>query len=92
MNHDWKIDPGSYGKWFKKLVSIELWESFEKTYAGVDYQEMWASLFEAGRLVRRIGLEIAAALGYEYPIEDDTRVTEYLKKVGALPKDAKSLC
>ena len=69
----------------------DLWESFEKTYAGADYQDIWASLFEAGRLVRRTGVEVAAALGYEYPMEDDTRVTEYLKKVSTLPKDAEAL-
>ena len=64
INHDWNINPGSYGKWFKKFLPVELWESFEKTYAGVDYREIWASLFEAGQLARRIGPEIADALGY----------------------------
>jgi aminoglycoside 6-adenylyltransferase len=90
IKHNWNIYPGDHGKWFKKYLSLELWESFEKTYAGVDYQEMWASLFEAGCLVRRIGILIADALGYTYPMEDDARVTEYLKKVCALPKDAES--
>jgi aminoglycoside 6-adenylyltransferase len=90
VKHDWSINPGSYGKWFKKLLPVELWEAFEKTYAGVDYQEMWAALFEAGRLVRRVGVEVAEALGYEYPIEDDARVSEYLKKVSVLPQDAES--
>ena len=70
---------------------VALWDSYEKTYAGADYQEMWASLFKAGRLVRRIGVEVADALGYHYPMEDDTRVTEYLKKVCALPKGADTL-
>jgi aminoglycoside 6-adenylyltransferase len=90
INHDWKIDPGDHGKWFKKFLPLALWESFEKTYAGVDYQAMWASLFEAGRLVSRIGPEIGDALGYTYPMEDDRKVTEYLKKVRALPKEAES--
>ncbi len=88
LNHNWKINSGLYGKWFKELLSMELWESFEKTYAGADTKEMWDSLFEAGQLVRKIGIEIADVLGYEYPAGDDKRVTEYLRMVSSLPKDA----
>jgi aminoglycoside 6-adenylyltransferase len=90
IKHDWNLYPGDHGKWFKKFLPLELWESYEKTYAGADYEAIWASLFEAGCLVRKIGIEIAEALGYEYPIEDDARVTEYLQKVRSLPKDAQS--
>jgi aminoglycoside 6-adenylyltransferase len=90
VNHNWSINSGLYGKWFKESLPVELWKSFEKTYAGVDYREMWDSLFEAGCLVREIGIEIADALGYDYPMEDDRRVTEYLRKVCSLPKDAEA--
>jgi aminoglycoside 6-adenylyltransferase len=61
-----------------------------KTYAGVDYQGTWEALFETCRLTRRIGQELAQALGYAYPLEDDQRTNEYLRKVRALPKDAVS--
>ena len=49
---------------------------------------MWDSLFEAGQLVRKIGIEIAEALDYKYPAGDDKRVTEYLRMVSSLPKEA----
>jgi aminoglycoside 6-adenylyltransferase len=90
INHDWKINSGSYGKWFRKYLPAELWRSFEKTYAGVEYEEMWSAIFEAGQLIRGIGVEIADKLGYEYPLQDDKRVTEYLNKLRMLPKDASS--
>jgi aminoglycoside 6-adenylyltransferase len=88
VNHNWEINSGLYGKWFQELISAELWECLEKTYAGAQYNEMWDSLFEAGQLVRKIGAQIADALGYEYPAGDDKRVTEYLRIVSSLPKDA----
>jgi aminoglycoside 6-adenylyltransferase len=88
--HAWRINPGGYGKWFKKLLPLDLWESLVKTYAGVDYDEIWESLFEAGRLFRTIGVEVASMLGYANPMEDDQRVTEYIKRVRSLPKDATS--
>lgn len=53
----------------------------KKTFAGANYEEIWDSLFEAGRLARILGEQIADNLGYNYPIEDDERVTEYLTKV-----------
>lgn len=53
--------------------------------------DIWESLFEAGKLVRRIGVELADNLDYEYPIEDDKRVSGFLERVRSLPKDAKDI-
>jgi aminoglycoside 6-adenylyltransferase len=91
MNYNWSINSGIYGKWFKRYLPPELWESLEKTYTGTDYGEIWDALFEAGRLFRRIGTALADNLGYVYPIGDDQRVTVYLEIVRVLPKDAVSL-
>ena len=88
LHHHWQSNPGNHGKWFRHYLPIDLWLSFEKTYAGYSYAEMWESLFEAGRLIRQIGLEIVDNLGYTYPFQDDQRVTAYLKQVRQLPKDA----
>lgn len=91
MNHNWSINSGKWGKWFEKYLSKELWDSFVKIYPGADYNEIWESIFEAGWLVRRIGIELADKLGYEYPILDDNRVSGFLEKVRALPKDAQGI-
>jgi len=40
--------------------------------------------------VRSVGIEVAGALGYQYPLGDDQRMTEYWRRVRALPKDADS--
>lgn len=84
MNHNWKINTGTAGKWFEKLLPDEIWQSYKKTYVGSNYEEIWDSLFEAGRLARILGVQIADNLGYIYPIGDDERVTEYLINVRSL--------
>jgi len=90
LQHDWAVNSGLYGKWFKAYLPPALWAAFERTYAGVDYDALWEALFEAGALVREVGLALADALGYDYPIEDDERVSAYLRKVRELPKDAET--
>lgn len=91
MNYDWCINTGKAGKWFKRYLPEELWVSFEKTYAGSDYEDIWEALFEAGKLMRKVGVEIAGVLGYKYPTEDDERVTGYLRNVRSLPESAASI-
>lgn len=86
--HDWAIGTGKFGKWLKQFLPAEVYESLEKTYAGVDYEETWDALFEALRLTRKMGIELAEELGYQYPIEDDCRTVQYLQHVRSLPKDA----
>jgi aminoglycoside 6-adenylyltransferase len=90
VKNKWAVNTGAYGKWYQKYLPADLWESLVKTYANENYEKMWEALSEAGKLTRRIGIEIGAALGYEYPLEDDRRVTDYLKRVHSLPQDATS--
>lgn len=90
MNNGWSINTGKAGRWFEQLVPADVWELYKKTYTGSEYVEIWESLFEAGELVRTVGIPLADHLGYDYPIVDDERVTEYLKKVRLLSENATS--
>lgn len=44
-----------------------------------------------GDLFREVALEVANHYDYEYPTQDDQRVTNYLHHVQALPADAKDI-
>jgi aminoglycoside 6-adenylyltransferase len=88
--HGWQVDSGKFGKWLKKYLPAEIWESYVRTYSGADYAETWAALFEALSLTRKIGPVVAQALGYPYPYEDDERTVAYLRQVQSLPPDATS--
>lgn len=91
INHDWQINTGKWGKWFKKYLPEEIWTSFVKTFPGAEYDELWEAMLEAGRLVRRIGTELADRLGYEYPLDDDKGVCVLLERIRILPTDANEI-
>ncbi len=44
-----------------------------------------------GDLFREVANEIANKYEYQYPQDDDDKVTNYLKHVKALPKDSTSI-
>jgi aminoglycoside 6-adenylyltransferase len=88
--HGWTISAGKFGKWLRKCLPPSVWNAYVQTYAGADYDANWDALFETLRLVRQIGVPLAASLGYDYPLDDDRRMIEYLRRVRALPKDAVS--
>ena len=88
VEYNWNINVGKYYKWFKKLLSEELYNEFVTLYPTVNYEEMWQSLFHAGKFTKKIGEELAKKLGFIYPIQDDMNVTEYLQKIKLLPRDS----
>lgn len=90
MQHDWQLNTGKFGRRLKYHLPPEIWEAYLKTYAGAGYAETWEAMFEMLALVRKIGVELSGQLGYDYPLEDDRRMIEYLQRVRSLPKDADS--
>jgi aminoglycoside 6-adenylyltransferase len=91
VNHNWSVNIGTALKWLKKYLPGELWDSFENTYSGPAYTNIWDSLFEIIRLTKDVGQKLADKLNYEYPIHDHINLVAYLEKVRALPKDAKAI-
>ncbi|WP_256760611.1 aminoglycoside 6-adenylyltransferase [Cohnella sp. WQ 127256] len=81
MNSDWTINSGKAGRWLQRDLPEDIWTSFAHTYVGNDSEHNWDALFETGTLTRTIGIAVADKLGYEYPYEDDQRVTLYLKQL-----------
>lgn len=88
IKYEWKINTGKCGKWFKRLLPEELYNEFVSLYPGIDYDEIWVSLFTAGKFIRKMGINIAEELGYTYPIQEDTNVTAYIQKIRHLPENA----
>ena len=88
IKHDWKINVGKCGRWFNKFLPDEIYKEFISLYPTIDYDQMWESLFAAGSFIRKIGTEVSENLGYTYPKEEDMNVSEYIRKIKELPKDA----
>lgn len=88
MENNWKISTGKFGKLLQNYLSENVWNRFEKTFPSSDYNEIWNSLFISGDLIRQFGNSLAQQLGYSYPLEDDSKVSNYLSAIRGLPEDA----
>jgi aminoglycoside 6-adenylyltransferase len=86
-----QVSPGKLGKYFQKYLEPALWEMLLKTFSDASYENTWDALFTMSDLFRRIAIPIAEQYGFEYPFDDDRRVSAHLKYVRALPRDAKEL-
>lgn len=86
IDHNWSWKPGATGRGLKKLLPSETWSAFASTYVGADLDENWEALFKTTSLFRSIAIEVANALGYDYPYDLDDRVTSYLQSIRNLQR------
>lgn len=84
-------NPGAFGKYLQKYLEPELWDLLKQTYSDASYERTWEALFVMGQLFRKIALVVAAHFDYEYPEDDDTKVTAHLQHVRRLPEDAEEI-
>lgn len=85
---DFSLSVGKNGKYLEKYLPEATWQQLMQTYVNGSYEDVWNALFTMCNLFRRSAQEVADHFQYEYPIEDDQRVTNYLKHVRALPPNA----
>jgi aminoglycoside 6-adenylyltransferase len=85
MNTQYQVNPGKMGKYFEQYLEPDLWSRLEKTYADASYEKTWEALFVMGDLFRKTALPVAEKFGFEYPLEDDQKVSAYLKHIQSLP-------
>ena len=79
---------GKQGKYLKNFLEPELWALLEQTYADAGYEHTWEALLVMGDLFRKTATQVADHFGFEYPHDDDRRVSAHLRHVRSLPKDA----
>jgi aminoglycoside 6-adenylyltransferase len=84
-------NPGKFGKHFKQYLDPELWETLKGTYADADYERTWASLDKMCQLFRITSRSVSEHFGFQYPIDEDEKVSAHLTHVRSLPKDAKEM-
>ncbi|TDF94763.1 aminoglycoside 6-adenylyltransferase [Paenibacillus piri] len=85
---NFSVSTGKNGKYLDNYLSEQSWQQLLSTYADGSYKSTWNALLAAGALFRSTAKYVADHFHYEYPHEDDRRVTEYLKHVQQLPPDA----
>lgn len=88
---DFKISAGKAGKYLSDLLPAGDWEQFLSTYSDANIDNIWDALFTMCSLFRNTAVEVAERLGFEYPFEDDKRVTAFLSHVRSLPSNVRSI-
>jgi aminoglycoside 6-adenylyltransferase len=88
---DFSVSPGKLGKYLNDYLDPETWELLLATYADADYDNTWDSLESMCQLFRTTSQIVSAHFGFEYPLEDDQKVSAHLRHVRRLPKDAQEM-
>ena len=82
---------GKFGKYLQQYLEPELWEMLQKTYSDAGYEHTWEALYATCDLFRRLAIQVAEQSGFDYPHQDDERVSAHLKHVRCLPRNAKEI-
>ncbi len=85
---DFQRSPGKLGKYLKGQIDADLWTLLERTYSDSQLDHIWEALFSMGDLFRQIATSVAEHFGFNYPKQDDFRVSNYVRHVRRLPGDA----
>lgn len=72
---------GMWGKYFKKYLPEDIYKLYEKTYSDADYENLWKAIDAACKLFRLLGNTVGEMLNYEYNLQEDKNMTEYLTKI-----------
>ena len=91
IQHEWRINTGKGGKWFKRLLEGALYDTLMGLYPSAAPDDVWEKLLQVGGLIRRVGMPLAVKLHYEYPTGYDENVTAFLPRLRALPVDAEGM-
>lgn len=88
LQTDFSVSIGKNGKYLENYLPEKSWKQLLNTYSDGSYDGIWNALFTMGDLFRITAENVANHLHYEYPLEEDRRVTKYLKHVHNLPLHA----
>jgi aminoglycoside 6-adenylyltransferase len=84
IDHDWRVQPGFFGRGLHRYLDPATWRELEETYVGPDREENWAALFRTIALFRSVAVGVARDLGYAYPQTLDDQMMAYLMQIRGL--------
>ncbi len=76
---NFSVNVGKWGRYFKKYLSAELYGLYTRTYA--NYGDLWRAIFATTALFRTVADRVGKHFGYEYNINDDANMMQYLFKM-----------
>ena len=86
INTNFSVPFGRSGKNIKPNVSPPLWNRIIDTYPDAEPKNIWDSLFLMTEIFRELAKDIAAQFQFNYNIDEDEKITRYIKEVMHLPQ------
>ncbi len=75
----WAHPSGALGRGLKRRLRPDLWRALELTFVDARLDANWEALFATLGLFRQAGQEVAARLGFSYPLAMDERLVTYAR-------------
>jgi aminoglycoside 6-adenylyltransferase len=85
------VSPGKLDKYLKGGLDEEMWVLLERTYSDALPEHMWEALFVMDELFRKAARAVAKTSGFTYPEQDDINISSFIRRIRALPKNAKTI-
>lgn len=88
VDTDFAGNLGKYGRHAERHLEPEAWAMLQRTYCSADCDDAWEALFSMCELFRTTATSVAERLEFDYPRDDDKRVSAHLRHVRRLPRNA----
>lgn len=79
LQHQFQISTGKWGKYLKKYLPADWYDSLTHTYADGSYEHLWDAIFTACELFRLAAGQVGDSLGFSYNRQDDENMMRYLQ-------------
>lgn len=86
--HDYKAGTGKMDKYLRSYLTYQEWTLLKKTYPALETNSIWNALFCMCTIFREKGEAVAEYFGYEYPMQEDRNVLDYIEHIHRMPRDA----
>lgn len=85
VQHDWSVDTGVGGRWFKRYLDDRTWSEYTSTFAIGEIEAHWEAFSNMVALFRRLATFVGERLGYAYPRRLDQEMSDYYAHIRATP-------
>ncbi len=91
INTDFNVSTGKMHKYFRIYLPENYYQRYLDTYSDGEIANIWEAVFNCCDLFSELAQIVAKELGYSYNNEEEINIRKYLKRVEALPQNAKEI-
>lgn len=79
--HNWNYDTYWHGKKMRSWMDKETWDKLHNAFGRFDAEDSWKALDATIDIFRRAAEQLANKLAYNYPVELDKNITEFVQSM-----------